>query len=179
MTPSDKILGVHVDDKLMWNDYFQHVSNKISSYLWLLSKIRSYLSVYHRLMLYNAHVKLHFEYRNTVWSNTSSGNINKISKLQRRACKLILSQDYTDIQEALKRLYIESIDQIIFSIKVRKTAKIRKQYNQAPHLTQNTTWERDKITIRHHKQEPRGQPFPSRWPQGSNEQTWKYDKHKT
>ena len=25
--------------------------------------------------------------------------------------------------------------------------------NQVPHLTQDTTWERDKITIRHHKQE--------------------------
>ena len=51
-------------------------------------------------MFYNAYVKPNFEYCITVWSNTSSGNINKITKLQRRACKLILSQDYTDIQEA-------------------------------------------------------------------------------
>ena len=115
MTPSDKILGVHVDDKLMWNDYFQHVSNKISSYLWLLSKIRSYLSVDYRLMLYNAYVQPHFfKYRNTVWGNTSSRNINKNSKLQRCAWKSILSQDYTDSQEALERLYILSFDQIIF-----------------------------------------------------------------
>ena len=28
MTPSEKILGVHVDDNLMWNDHFQHVSKK-------------------------------------------------------------------------------------------------------------------------------------------------------
>ena len=39
------------------------------------------------------------------------------------------------------------------SIKVRKTAKIRNQYNQVPHLTQDTTRESDKITIKHHKQE--------------------------
>ena len=51
-------------------------------------------------------------------------------------------------------------------IKVRKTAKIGINYNQVPHLTQCTTWESHKITIKHHKQEPRGQPFPSRWPQG-------------
>ena len=44
-------------------------------------------------------------------------NINKITKLQRHACKLILSQDYTDIQEALKRLHILSFDQAIFLIK--------------------------------------------------------------
>ena len=58
-------------------------------------------------------------------------------------------------------------------------AKIRNQYYQEPHLTQDTTRESDKITIWHHKQEPRGQPFPSRWPQGSNEQTRKHDKHNT
>ena len=59
----------------------------------------------------------------------------------------------------------------ISKIKVRKTPKIRNQSNQVPHLTQDTTWESDKITIRHYKQEPRGKPFPNMWPQGSNEQT--------
>ena len=28
-------------------------------------------------------------------------------------------------------------------------------------------WESDKLTVRHHKPEPRGQPFPSRWPQST------------
>ena len=32
-------------------------------------------------------------------------------------------------------------------------------------------WESDDVTIRHHKREPRGQPFPSRRPQGINKQT--------
>ena len=62
---------------------------------------------------------------------------------------------------------------------VKKAAKIRNRYNQVPHLTQDTTWESDKNTFKHHKQDPRGQPFPSRWSQGSNEQTQKHDKHKT
>ena len=44
--------------------------------------------------------------------------------------------------------------------KVRKRAKIRNRYNQAPHLTQDANWESDNVTIRHHKLEPRGQPFP-------------------
>ena len=61
-------------------------------------------------MFCNAYFKSHFDYCNTVWSKTSSGNINKISKLQRRAFKLILAQDYTDIQEILERLNILSFD---------------------------------------------------------------------
>ena len=62
MTHADTIFGVHVDDNLMWNNHFQHVLKNISSYLWLLSKIRFYLSVEHRLMFYNVYVKPHFEY---------------------------------------------------------------------------------------------------------------------
>ena len=38
-------------------------------------------------------------------------------------------------------------------LKVRKTAKIRKRYNQVPHLTQDTTWESNKNTINIHKHE--------------------------
>ena len=32
---------------------------------------------------------------------------------------------------------------------------------------------------KHHQQEPSGYPFRSRWPQGSNEQMRKQEKHKT
>ena len=32
-------------------------------------------------------------------------------------------------------------------IKVRKTVSIRNRYNQVPHLSQDTKWESDKITI--------------------------------
>ena len=40
-------------------------------------------------------------------------------------------------------------------------------------------WESGNPTIRHHKQEPRGQPFPSRWSQGINKRgAWKH-KNKT
>ena len=49
-----------------------------------------------------------------------------------------------------------------FDTEVKKVAKIRNRYNQVPHLTQDTTRESEKNTIKHHKREPRGQPFPSR-----------------
>ena len=61
------------------------------------------------------------------------------------------------------------------TLRVRKMSKIRKQCNQVPHLTKNRTWESNN---KHHQQEPRGQPFPSRWPQCNNEQTQKHEKHK-
>ena len=41
----------------------------------------------------------------------------------------------------------ETLNTNIEQIKVRKTAKIRKRYNQIPHQTQDTTWESNKNTI--------------------------------
>ena len=53
-------------------------------------------------------------------------------------------------------------DGVVLHMKVKKLAKIRDQYNQVPHLNQDTIWESDKITISHHKKEPKGHLFPSR-----------------
>ena len=47
-------------------------------------------------------------------------------------------------------------------VKVRKKAKIRNRYNQALHLTQDTTLESNKYTIKHHAQESQEvSPFPA------------------
>ena len=46
------------------------------------------------------------------------------------------------------------------SIKVRKEAKIRKRYNQVPHLTQYTTWQGNKITINSTYKSQEVCPFP-------------------
>ena len=61
MTTICKILGVQVDKNLLWNNKLLHVSKKVSSYLWLLSKIRQYLFKEHRLLFYNAYIKPNLE----------------------------------------------------------------------------------------------------------------------
>ena len=54
---------------------------------------------------------------------------------------------------------------------VRKTAKIRNQYNQVPHLTQKTTWESNKKTINITNKSQEGRSL-----KGSNERTRKHEK---
>ena len=47
-------------------------------------------------------------------------------------------------------------------IKVSREEKISNRYNQVPHLTQYTTWESDKNTIKHNIQQSQGaSPFPA------------------
>ena len=75
ISSNEKILGVHVDGNLVWNNNFQQVSKKISSYLWLLSQIRTYVTKQHRLLYYNAYIKPHLEYCCVVLKSSSNFNI--------------------------------------------------------------------------------------------------------
>ena len=71
--------------------------------------------------------------------------------------KCILERQFQRLMNGDRFWYQTSDPDIGFSkgiFKVRKTAKIRNQYNQVPHLTKDTTWESNKIAIRHHKKEP-------------------------
>ena len=61
-TSCEKALGVHIDDNLTWKKSFSTRFKKISSYLWLLFQIKSYLYLQHRVLFYNAYIKPHFEY---------------------------------------------------------------------------------------------------------------------
>ena len=124
MTKCDKILGIQVDDNLTWNSHFNFLSKKLSSYMWLLSKVRTYLSTEHRVLFYNAYIKPHLDYCSLIWSNTSNININKISRLQRRSCKLILGIEYNGLIDAFQRLKMLSFDQSIFLSKAKMMYKI-------------------------------------------------------
>ena len=93
--------------------------------MWLLSKVRTYLSTEHRVLFYNAYIKPHLEYCSLIWSYTSNININKINRLQRRSCKLILGIEYNGLIDAFQRLEILSFDQSIFLSKAKMMYKIR------------------------------------------------------
>ena len=70
ISSSEKILGVQLNENLVWNNHFQQVSKKISSYLWVLSQTQTYLTKQHRLLYYNTYIKPHFKYCCVVWGNS-------------------------------------------------------------------------------------------------------------
>ena len=100
LTSCEKVLGVHIDDNLIWTNHFQLVSKNIPSYLWLLFQIKSYLSLQHRVLFYNAYIKPHVEYCCVIWGNSFNSNLHKIEKLQRKACKFILGTDNISLEDA-------------------------------------------------------------------------------
>ena len=124
LTTGDKILGVNTEQNLQWNNHFQCVSRKVSSYIWLLSKIKSNLSTEHRRLSYNAYMSPHLDYCNTISGNSSDYNVSKITKLQRQACKVILEVEYKNLESARSRLNILSFDQAVFLNKAKIMYKV-------------------------------------------------------
>ena len=124
LTRCEKVLGVHIDENLTWPNHFQHVSKNISSYLWLLFQIKSYLPLQQRVLFYNAYIKPHFEYCCVIWGNSFNFNVHKFEKLQRKACKLILGTDYTSLDDARKQLNMLSFEKLIFINKAKVMFKV-------------------------------------------------------
>ena len=124
LTSNEKVLGVHIDDNLLWNGHFQYISEQISSHLWLLSQIKSFVSKEDKLLFYNAYIRPHIGYGSVIWGNSTNFNIEKVTKIQRRTCKTILGSEYTHLEEARNHLKILSFDESVFLNKAKMMYKI-------------------------------------------------------
>jgi hypothetical protein len=70
-----------------------NVCFKISSKIYLLSKIKKYLNLESRQLFYSGHILPLIDYCCVVWGNCSNEGLNRILKLQKRIARLILDQD--------------------------------------------------------------------------------------
>ena len=73
---------------------------------------------------YNAYIQPHLDYCNTIWGNSSNYNASKITKLQRRACNVILEAEYTNLESARSMLNILSFDQVVLLNKTKIMYKV-------------------------------------------------------
>ena len=87
-------------------------------------RIKSYLSLELRSVFYSACIQPQFNYCNIVWGNSSNYNVSKITKLQRRACKVILENQYENLESALRTLNILSFNQNVFLNKAKTMYKV-------------------------------------------------------
>ena len=68
---SSKILGVFVDNNLCWSEHVKHITKKIASNVWLLSKIKMYLLLEQRVQFYKSYIQPHIDFCNIIWGNAS------------------------------------------------------------------------------------------------------------
>ena len=122
----EKILGVFIDNNLTWTNHTDAVAKKIVSNLWLLSRIKTYLTTHQRIQFYKSYVQPHIDYCNTIWGGTSQRNLDRIYRLQKRACKIILDYKYENIADSMEELKILNIYERIYLQKAKFMFKISK-----------------------------------------------------
>jgi len=63
------LLGVKVNNSLSWSDHNGTVIKKCNTYLYILSRIKLYLSTDNRARFYNAYFLTHFVLCCVTWGN--------------------------------------------------------------------------------------------------------------
>jgi hypothetical protein len=119
VTTGDKVLGIVVNQNLKWDEHFVYIKKKIATNLWLLSRIKSYMPLNYRIIYYKAYIQPHLDYCNVIWGNSKKANLHSLIVLQKRACRIILGDQYITFNEAMKQINILSIQSRIFLQKAK------------------------------------------------------------
>ena len=89
-----KLLGVFIDENLSWTAHIDNLCSLISSKISLLKQLSSYVPVEIQKLFYQGYILPLIDYGSNTWETTSKHNIERISKLQKRAARIILKADY-------------------------------------------------------------------------------------
>ncbi len=110
----EKLLGVHLDNRLNWATHIHQVAVKISRNLALLRRIKGFLPIHARKLFYFTHIQPYFDYCSTIWGKGSG--MGKLVKLQRRVMRVMSDLPYdADPMPAFKKHNITPImDRIDF-----------------------------------------------------------------
>ena len=94
--PSTKLLGVHIDETLTWDNQIKHISSKVSNGLQMLYLARKLTDNQATLKtIYYSLVQPYFDYCDVVWGDCSKTRAEKLQKLQNRAAQIITRADYS------------------------------------------------------------------------------------
>ena len=126
ITNCDKLLGVTIDQHLLFKNHVKKVFTKVSQSIALLRRIKQFLPHSARVKFYNAFIMPQLEYCCTIWG--SSTDVSSLCKLQNRCAKIILNKPYDySATQALKTLKLLPLP---LRIKQRKAVLVYKCVNK-------------------------------------------------
>ena len=90
-----KFLGVVINENLNWSNHVKYISTPIARSIGILRKLRYFLPMSTRFMLYNTLVLPYILYCNIVWANSYSST-NSLFMLQKKAIRICADANYSD-----------------------------------------------------------------------------------
>ena len=89
----EKLLGVTISNTLCCDAHIDQLIKHCYSYLFLLSRIKVFLSIRNRILFYNSYILPQLDFCCIIWGNCSSTLEDKLVKFQKRAALVILDCD--------------------------------------------------------------------------------------
>ena len=94
-----KILGLLIDNKLLYNDHIHRLATSSSRALGLISRTASQLREDFRARLYKALVRPLMEYASPIWCGTGKNHLKELEQVQRLAYNLPPLQASTTLSD--------------------------------------------------------------------------------
>jgi len=113
--PAIRFLGVFFDPSLNFNYHVKLIAAKLSKALYVMRNVKNLLSSKALKALYYSTFHCHIVFCLPIWSCTSQGNLNLITKLQKMAIRIVNKSKYNDHTEPIfKNLNVLPLDSLIF-----------------------------------------------------------------
>ena len=77
----------------MTTDHIDELCKKLCRRIAVLNRIKRFLPLEQRKAYYNVMIKQTILYASTVWSACSTGNLQRVFRLQKRSARVILDAD--------------------------------------------------------------------------------------
>ena len=89
-----RLLGIIIDDHLTWTAHIDYLCSTLSAKISLLRQLSAYVPQENQKLYYQSYILPLLDYGCNTWGTTSSANIERLSKLQKRAARIISKSDF-------------------------------------------------------------------------------------
>ena len=90
-----QFLGLYIDDKLDWHEHINKCKNKLTSALYVINKVNSYLPVSALKTIYYTLVYPYLTYRIILWGSTYKTYLTKLFIIKKKYSKKIIGNILT------------------------------------------------------------------------------------
>ena len=109
---SHKVLGVIIDEKLSWIHHINFVQKKFSRNVFLLSRLKLFVSRQALKIFFHAHCLSHLNYASIVWCNADKSNLKSIERILKRGIRIMHNQPTMSTQEKFINLNMLTLDKL-------------------------------------------------------------------
>ena len=98
-----KLLGIYIDEHLTWSSHIDHLCSILASKISLLRQLSRYVSIEYQNMFYQGYILPFIDYGSLTCGSAAGTHIERLSKLQKRAVRIILHAEFNTPSDTMFR----------------------------------------------------------------------------